>query len=51
MKKQKNYPLYKVEPISTLRQMLKNRAEKDKDKIAFKFQENKQDIQKTYGEF
>lgn len=51
MKKQKNYPLNKVEPFSSIRQMLTLRVKNDSQKIAFKFQKNKQVIEKTYGEF
>lgn len=51
MKKQKNYALNSVEPFSTIKEMLTLRAQKDKNKIAFKYQKNKQILQKTYGEF
>ncbi len=51
MKRQKNYPLNEVEPFSTLRQMLKMRAEAAGETIAFKYQKSKEIISVTYNEF
>lgn len=52
MKNQKNYPLYKVEPFCTIREMITLKAENSGDKIAFKYDgKNKETLQKTYREF
>lgn len=52
MKNQKNYPLYKVEPFCTIREMITLQAENNGDAIAFKYDgKNKETIQKTYNEF
>lgn len=47
----KNYPLYKVEHFETIREMLKNQAEKRRDTVAYKYEDSKAVKEVTYGEF
>ena len=47
----KNYPLYKVEHFETIREMLKNQAEKSRDTVAYKYEDAKAVKEVTYGEF
>ena len=47
----KNYPLYEVEPFSTVKEMLEKRAKTHKNQPAYKFEEGKSIREVTYGEF
>ena len=51
MELQKNYPLYEVEYFETVREMLRERANKNADTAAFKYDENGKITEVTYGEF
>ena len=52
MKKQKNYPLYKVEKIESIKEMISKAVRDAKDKPAFIFKNDKKEtITKTYQEF
>lgn len=49
--KNKNYPLYQVEPISSIQELLSKAVTEAGDKTAFRFRHNKQDCSVTYREF
>lgn len=52
MKKQKNYPLYKVEKIESIKEMISKALRDAKDKPAFMFKNDKKEIEtKTYQQF
>ena len=45
MKKQKNYPLYKVEKIESIKEMISKALRDAKDKPAFMFKNDKKEIE------
>lgn len=47
----KNYPLYKVEHFKTIRDMLKKQVAENKDVPAYKYEDGKNVVEVTYGEF
>ena len=51
MKKQKNYPLYDVKPVPSIRQMLLDAESEAGDQIAFKYKSGDETISVTYSEF
>ncbi len=52
MKTQKNYPLYKVEKIESIKEMIGQAVRDAKDKPAFMFKNDKKEIEtKTYQQF
>lgn len=51
MKKQKNYPLYDVKPVPSIRQMLLDAEAEAGNQIAFKYKNGDETISVTYSEF
>ena len=51
MKKQENYAINEVIKFDNIRELLELAVENDPNHIAFMYKENKQEKQKTYGEF
>ncbi len=47
----KNYSLYKVKHFETIREMLRNQAENNRDTVAYKYEDAKTVKEVTYGEF
>ncbi len=47
----RNYPLYKVKHFKTVREMLRNQAEKNGDTVAYKYEDAKTVKEVTYKEF
>ena len=47
----RNYPLYKVKHFETVREMLRNQAEKNGDTVAYKYEDAKTVKEVTYKEF
>ena len=51
MKKQTNYPLYEVQPFSSIKEMMELAVRDAGDKIAYKFKENDEIREVTFSQF